>query len=100
MLWDMARFQNYDIRSPYNREAAQWSANQTLYRFPLDPRPLRDSRIALGRVEFAPAEASASVKFPAIGESVCILDMELDMSRASKPSRPEPEPVEEVIFLD
>jgi len=42
MLWDMARFQNYDIRSPYNREAAQWAAVQATYRFPMDPRPLRD----------------------------------------------------------
>src|SRR3954466_972960 len=51
MLWDMARFHNYDIRSPYNREAALWVANQTSYRFPLDARPLRDLRAALGRVE-------------------------------------------------
>jgi len=43
MLWDMARFHNYDIRSPYNREAALWVANQSTFRFPLDPRPLRDS---------------------------------------------------------
>ncbi len=51
MLWDMARFHNYDIRSPYNREAALWVANQTTFLFPLDPRPLRDLREALGRVE-------------------------------------------------
>ena len=51
MLWDMARFHNYDIRSPYNREAALWVANQTTFRFPLDARPLRDLRAALGRVE-------------------------------------------------
>jgi ubiquitin-protein ligase len=54
MLWDMARFHNYDIRSPYNREAALWVANQTSYLFPLDTRPLRDLRAALGRVESAP----------------------------------------------
>src|SRR3954462_4485593 len=51
MLWDMARYHNYDIRSPYNREAALWVANQSTFRFPLDPRPLRDLRAALGRVE-------------------------------------------------
>jgi len=54
MLWDMARFHNYDIRSPYNREAALWVANQTAFRFPLDDRPLRDLRVALGRVETEP----------------------------------------------
>ena len=48
MLWDMARYHNYDIRSPYNREAALWVANQTTFRFPIDARPLRDLRAALG----------------------------------------------------
>src|SRR4051794_22564700 len=50
MLWDMARFHNYDIRSPYNREAALWAANQSAFLFPLDTRPLRDLRAALGRI--------------------------------------------------
>jgi len=54
MLWDMARYHNYDVRSPYNREAALWVAHQTAFAFPLDPRPLRDLRAALGRVEPAP----------------------------------------------
>ncbi len=58
MLWDMARFQNYDIRSPYNREAAQWAANQSTFRFPVDARPLRDSRAALGGVAAAPPPAA------------------------------------------
>jgi hypothetical protein len=55
MLWDMARYHNYDIRSPYNREAALWVANQTNFRFPMDERPLRDLRAALGRIEHPPA---------------------------------------------
>ena len=55
MLWDMARYHNYDIRSPYNREAALWVANQTTFLFPIDARPLRDLRAALGRVESDPA---------------------------------------------
>ena len=46
MLWDMTRFHNDDIRSPYNRDAALWVANQTTFRFPLDHRPLRDLRAA------------------------------------------------------
>jgi hypothetical protein len=50
MLWDMARYHNYDIRSPYNRDAALWVANQTTFLFPTDPRPVRDVRVALGRV--------------------------------------------------
>ena len=55
MLWDMARYQNYDIRSPYNREAALWTANQTTFRFPIDPRPLRDLRAAARPDRVAPS---------------------------------------------
>ncbi len=51
MLWDMARYHNYDIRSPYNRDAALWVASQTTFLFPTDSRPLRDLRAAKGRVE-------------------------------------------------
>lgn len=42
MLWDMIRFANYDIASPYNREAAQWASDPVGFTFPLDSRPLRD----------------------------------------------------------
>jgi ubiquitin-protein ligase len=58
MLWDMLRYHNYDIRSPYNRDAALWVASQTAIRFPTDMRPLRDLRAALGRVAFAPTEGT------------------------------------------
>jgi ubiquitin-protein ligase len=53
MLWDMARYHNYDIRSPYNRDAALWVASQTTYHFPVDSRPLRDLRAAMGRIDTA-----------------------------------------------
>jgi len=64
MLWDMARFHNYDIRSPYNREAALWVANQTTYRFPLDSRSVRDLRAALGRIESQPQAPPAPAPEP------------------------------------
>jgi ubiquitin-protein ligase len=51
MLWDMVRYHNYDIRSPYNRDAALWVANQVAILFPTDPRPLRDLRVAQGRID-------------------------------------------------
>src|SRR5947199_2593706 len=60
MLWDMARYHNYDIRSPYNREAALWVANQSTFRFPTDQRPLRDLRAALGRVDAAASPPAAT----------------------------------------
>ena len=93
MLWDMARYQNYDIRSPYNREAAQWAANQGTFRFPMDARPLRDSRAALGRVELLTPGGSAADpagRYPAQGESICILDLEIDLS-PPRPSPPAPD---------
>ena len=111
MLWDMARFQNYDIRSPYNREAAQWAANQTGYRFPVDPRPLRDGRLALGRVESNPNTlnpAPPPAPVPTLAEAFQILDLEVAPTRTTEPLRttsvlapsdPAP-PRDEVIFIE
>jgi hypothetical protein len=59
MLWDMARYHNYDIRSPYNRDSALWAANQVAIKFPTDSRPLRDLRAAKGRL--APADDSGRI---------------------------------------
>lgn len=42
MLWDMIRYQNFDVESPYNREAALWAKTQTTYVLPLDGRSIRD----------------------------------------------------------
>lgn len=111
MLWDMARYHNYDIRSPYNREAALWAANQTTYAFPIDARPLRDKRVAQGRIEDdQPTEAIGELKPPPIETpkpskittemtEVCILDMEVDLRRTPPPVPPRP-PQEDVIFID
>jgi len=113
MLWDMARYHNYDIRSPYNREAALWAANQTTFAFPIDPRPLRDKRVALGRIEepkpvaypdpkapIAPASAKPAASKPNSAEEpieICILDFEM----ALPPPIPRPPRAEEeVIFID
>jgi hypothetical protein len=126
MLWDMARYQNYDIRSPYNREAALWAANQSSFRFPMDGRTLRDLREKLGRFETtgatspqadasaAPPEGEAPRSDPASSEprprradrdGVVILDLELDLRKhdpSPVPTRPAPPPPpqEDVIFID
>lgn len=42
MLWDMIRYKNFDIQSPYNREAALWARDQRMHHFPLDDRDIRD----------------------------------------------------------
>lgn len=105
MLWDMTRYHNYDIRSPYNREAALWAANQTTFSFPIDPRPLRDRRAAIGRVEgesFPPVSAGVRPPEPSTPmQDVLVLDMEVDLRRPSRPSPPPRPPVQEdVIFID
>ncbi len=42
MLWDMLRWANFDPRSAYNIRAARWALTQRDFRFPLDPRQIRD----------------------------------------------------------
>jgi hypothetical protein len=42
MLWDMIRYENYDVNSPYNREAAHWAKTQRAFRLPVDERSIRD----------------------------------------------------------
>ena len=56
MLWDMIRFANYDTESPYNREAALWAKEQSVFRFPLDSRPIRD-RVTGGQTVAPPPPA-------------------------------------------
>ncbi|MEW4570515.1 ubiquitin-conjugating enzyme E2 [Tautonia sp. JC769] len=90
MLWDMARFHNYDLRSPYNRDAALWAANQSTFAFPMDNRPLRDVRAAQGRVE--PEVAG--------GEPIVLIDEEVALPprREAVPVRREPPP--DIMFIE
>ncbi len=107
MLWDMARYHNYDLRSPYNRDAALWAANQTTFAFPTDHRPLRDVRAMLGRVDsetIAPTSSEDSPWLPtpppapeAEEESIFILEGDLEPPIIRERREP---PQEEVIFID
>ena len=45
MLWDMVRYQNFDEKSPYNREAAAWATSQSSFPLPIDDRPIRDKLV-------------------------------------------------------
>ncbi len=49
MLWDMIRYANYDVKSPYNYKAARWVERQRIYEFPCDGRTLKD-KLASGLV--------------------------------------------------
>jgi len=53
MLWDMIRYENFDVESPYNREAALWAKTQKTFPLPIDDRPLRDK---IAGNEATPAE--------------------------------------------
>jgi ubiquitin-protein ligase len=81
MLWDMARYHNYDIRSPYNRDAALWVASQTTFLFPTDSRPLRDLRAARGREDFPPERGGPDKPSPPDGP--------VNGPTARSPARPE-----------
>lgn len=100
MLWDMIRYHNYDVKSPYNREAALWAVNQATYAFPLDIRQLRDIRLAQGRIEsLFPAREQEGGDDPAI-----VLDLG-EPGQAPPPPAPKAEPVvagppPEITFLD
>lgn len=60
MLWEMIRYKNFDSESPYNREAALWAKHQTDFKFPIDPRSIRD-RISGVKTAIVPAELRPSV---------------------------------------
>ncbi|QDU96708.1 ubiquitin-conjugating enzyme E2 [Lignipirellula cremea] len=87
MLWDMIRYQNFDIESPYNREAAAWARAQTTYRLPMDARPLRDKLARIPPEQRVPQNSpsrQADVLFledpsPGSGDSseVEVIDVEL-----------------------
>jgi hypothetical protein len=94
MLWDMARFHNYDLRSPYNRDAALWAANQSTFRFPTDPRPLRDLSTGSPRRE----DGSAAAMIDA--EPIVLLESEVMEGPDPAPEPVRREEVPEVLFLD
>jgi hypothetical protein len=80
MLWDMIRYENYDVESPYNREAAQWARTQTTYAFPLDPRPLRLK---------SPSTASETERSSPVAAEICFMDDALEIVDAELIVEPE-----------
>lgn len=60
MLWDMIRYRNFDISSPYNRVAAEWAKTQRHYILPLDPRSLRSVSLTGAASGGSPCPAPSS----------------------------------------
>ena len=90
MLWDMIRYKNFDITSPYNREAALWARDQRDFRLPLDDRPLRD------RVSEVPTAAGKADK-PAFQKPPVVVEVSAE-ERASAQSSARHE--SDIVFLD
>lgn len=88
MLWDMLRYSNYDVTSPYNYRAAQWAKGQSEVEFPTDPRPLRDKALQT--------------------QGSNVIKIEMTQPPAQKPeapvarSQPSPRPAvsDDVLFID
>jgi hypothetical protein len=100
MLWDMVRYANYDVESPYNREAAVWARNQRDVSFPLDVRPLRDKLLTAKKPSFPsrPVTYDAEVVFlesqrPPRGTSQVV---EAQVVEAEVAARPDPD----ILFID
>ncbi|QDV32678.1 ubiquitin-conjugating enzyme E2 [Tautonia plasticadhaerens] len=102
MLWDMARFHNYDLRSPYNRDAAIWAASQSSFAFPMDPRPLRDLRASKGRTDPEPIPLATPIEPASLApdEPIILFDAEVSLPPRREQSGPRPEPPPDVIFID
>ena len=102
MLWDMIRFENYDEKSPYNREAAGWIKAQEEFRMPLDTRPLRDRlagyapRPAASPVFGKPVQTRSTESFPVarqLSEAAVPYNLQpvvsaMRVDRAARPHQP------------
>lgn len=104
MLWDMIRYENFDIMSPYNREAALWARDQRDFKLPLDDRPLRN-RVAGDTAEVVMAQSVSYEKPPVVldvgrqgplGRPPLYANSNNDASRSRRPGDNEVE----ITFLD
>ena len=93
MIWDMVRMKNFDIASPYNREASVWLRDQSIFQFPLDPRALRN----LVQIE---AEVTASQSSGIAGSmssgGIEIIESGIEIVQ----SRTSPKVHPDVVFID
>ncbi len=95
MLWDMIRYDNFDVESPYNREAAVWTKTQGVYTLPLDTRPIRD-KVANGVIDLH-EDPSASEFHQDSTEAILLPGPRIDAA----PPQPVAAPlVPDILFLD
>lgn len=107
MLWDMIRYKNFDTESPYNREAALWAKTQTDFRFPIDPRSIRDQISGGEKPEITPSvrvtrvvdNSEGNARVTEVTESgIEIIETGIEIIETN--TREEPENDTGIVFLD
>lgn len=99
MLWDMIRYQNYDVESPYNREAALWAKQQKDFLLPLDIRSLRD-RATNGSDQVVTAKIAEGHLPPVIMEVDFIGEVKQQDEPAGHPSNEGESMRQDILFID
>ncbi|MCO6457824.1 MAG: hypothetical protein J5I93_21165 [Pirellulaceae bacterium] len=102
MLWDMVRYKNYDVDSPYNRDAAAWARSQQRFRLPVDARSIRDKLVG-SRLEELRAPTGSPTSSPTgadrgPADDVLIIDdpSQLEIVEAEVIAADQPD----ILFLD
>jgi len=110
MLWDMIRYQNFDEKSPYNREAAAWALTQSSVSLPIDPRPIRDRLVqatrsadcsakqptATARTHFASPQPAPPPRPTARAREVVFLEEAIEAELVASASAPQPD----ILFIE
>lgn len=99
MLWDMIRYRNYDVESPYNREAALWAKEQRDFHLPLDGRSLRN-RVSRQEEEVVTAKLAGKNVPPVIMEVDFIGDVQHDGKLLKSQESVRDDRAEDILFLD
>jgi len=102
MLWDMIRYRNFDVESPYNREAAMWAREQTDFRLPLDDRSLRNRVVEIGKeTVVAGSSGNDSLNPPIVEVSFGAARAETDISGDPTGNPPASSSGnDDIVFLD
>jgi ubiquitin-protein ligase len=96
MLWDMVRYANYDVESPYNREAAEWARSQRTHQLPVDERPVRD-KLAGVSPPYPKSKVRPPImgpRQPAPGDGMLFIDEEVVQAELVDPEDPD------ILFIE
>ncbi len=100
MLWDMIRYENYDVDSPYNREAAAWAKTQNFFPLPIDSRPLRDKKAGMAPKPNEVKPPIAGVPRPHVSPDVTFLDAEIVDAEVVEAEVVGSDEDQDIVFID